>query len=128
MNDTAPLAHAVRTGHLVFVSCIPPFGPDRKAARGDFATQARQCLTNVRHILQEAGSGLEHVVKVNIFLDTRDDFEELNAITGSSSGMSRRSDQRGRRWRRGCRGRSFFVGGGVCGGGGVTPSASRPAD
>jgi 2-iminobutanoate/2-iminopropanoate deaminase len=79
-RSTAPLAHAVRTGHLVFVSGIPPFGPGGQVVRGDFAAQARQCLQNVRHILQEAGTDLQHVVKVNVFLDTRGDFEELNAI------------------------------------------------
>jgi enamine deaminase RidA (YjgF/YER057c/UK114 family) len=40
----------------------------------------RQAMTNLKNILEEAGSSLEGVVKVNIFLDRRADFDEMNEI------------------------------------------------
>jgi 2-iminobutanoate/2-iminopropanoate deaminase len=76
----APHAHAVRTGNLVFVSGCPAYFGEMQLAKGDFAAQMRQSLTNVKNILEEAGSSLEKVVKVNIFLDRRADFDEMNEI------------------------------------------------
>ncbi|MDH2236517.1 RidA family protein [Pigmentiphaga sp. GD03639] len=76
----APHAHAVRTGNLVFVSGCPAYFGEMQLAKGDFPAQMRQCLTNLKNILEEAGSSLEKVVKVNIFLDRRADFDEMNEI------------------------------------------------
>lgn len=79
-RPSVPLAHAVVTGHLVFVSGIPPFEDDGSVAKGDFSRQAWRCLENVRAILEEAGSSMAKVVKVNVFVDNREDFAELNRI------------------------------------------------
>lgn len=76
----APHAHAVRTGHLVFVSGCPAYHGEMQLAKGDFPAQMRQCMTNVQNILEEAGSSLAQVVKVNVFLDRRADFDEMNEI------------------------------------------------
>src|SRR5690554_2492817 len=77
---TSPHSHAVRTGNLVFVSgCAPYFG-DLQLANGDFAAQMHQVMQNMSAVLEEAGSSLEKVVKVNVFLDSRAHFEEMNAI------------------------------------------------
>lgn len=76
----SPLAHAARAGDLVFVSGMPPFAPDLKVAPGDFPAQMRQCLENLKNALAAAGSSLEKVVKVNVILDRREDFEAMNAI------------------------------------------------
>ena len=77
---TSPHSHAVKTGHLVFVSGCPAYYDDLKIAKGDFAAQMRQCMINIKHILEEAGTTLDNVVKVNVFLDRRADFEEMNVI------------------------------------------------
>ena len=79
-RSPSPHAHAVKAGNLVFVSGIPGFDSHGKVAAGDFGTQMRQCLTNVRHILKEAGTTLDNVAKVTVFLDRRADFDEMNAI------------------------------------------------
>ena len=76
----APHAHAVRTGNLVFVSGCPAYHGEMQLAKGDFPAQMRQSMTNVKNILEEAGSSLERVVKVNVFLDRRADFDEMNEI------------------------------------------------
>ena len=49
-------------------------------AAGGVAGQARQSLTNVKHILEAAGSGLEKVVKVTVFLKDIKDFAAMNAV------------------------------------------------
>lgn len=76
----SPHCHATVAGGLVFVSGIPGFDADRKVAAGDFGAQMRQCLLNICNILETAGTSIDNVVKVNIFLDNRADFEVMNAI------------------------------------------------
>jgi enamine deaminase RidA (YjgF/YER057c/UK114 family) len=49
-------------------------------ARGDFGAQMRQCLTNIKLILEASGTCLANVVKVNVFLDSRAHFEQMNEI------------------------------------------------
>jgi reactive intermediate/imine deaminase len=77
---TSPHCHAVKTGNLVFVSGCPPYFGELELAKGDFTAQMHQVMKNLQNILIEAGSSLEQVVKVNVFLDRRADFEEMNKI------------------------------------------------
>lgn len=37
------------------------------------------CINNLSAVLKAAGSGIEKVVKVNVFLTTMDNFAEMNA-------------------------------------------------
>ena len=77
---TVPLSQAVRTGNLVFVSGITPFTKDLQVAKGDFGAQMRQVMDNIVHILAEAGTGLDNVVKATVVLTRISDFEEMNRI------------------------------------------------
>lgn len=75
-----PMSHAVRTGNLVFTSGITPFKGERELARGDFAAQMRQVMENVRAVLEDAGSSLDEVVKINIHLRDMADFPVMTDI------------------------------------------------
>ena len=79
-RSTSPHCHATIAAGLVFVSGIPGFNAERKVAAGDFGAQMRQCLLNIQNILETAGTSLDKVVKVNVFLDNRADFEQMNTI------------------------------------------------
>ncbi|NMF89561.1 RidA family protein [Aromatoleum petrolei] len=46
----------------------------------DVATQANQALHNIEAILRAAGSGLNQVVRVTVFLTNMDDFPAVNAV------------------------------------------------
>lgn len=64
---------------LVFVSGTSPIDP----ATGKFAgttiqEQTRQCLTNIRMILEEAGSSMDNLVSVTVVLAEEDDFAGMN--------------------------------------------------
>ena len=39
-----------------------------------------QCIKNLTHILEEAGTDITKVVKVNVFLSNMDDFAEMNSV------------------------------------------------
>jgi 2-iminobutanoate/2-iminopropanoate deaminase len=59
----------IRVGDLVFVSgqaAVDEHG--RTVGVDDFDAQARQVFTNLATVLGNAGTGLEHVVKVTIFV------------------------------------------------------------
>jgi 2-iminobutanoate/2-iminopropanoate deaminase len=79
---TKPLplfSHATVHNGIVYVSCVQGFIPGTfefpSAASED---QARQVLTNLRVILDQAGSGLSHVLKITIFLTDMQDFPKIN--------------------------------------------------
>lgn len=79
-QPSAPIAQAVRSGHLVFVSGITPFTLDLTLAKGDFASQMRQAMTNVGAILEAAGSGFDRIVKCTVILAQREDWARMNEI------------------------------------------------
>ena len=76
-----PYSQGIKANGFVFVSgqlgMVPETG---EFAAGGVAGQTRQSLTNVKHILEAAGSGLEKVVKVTVFLKDIKDFAAMNAV------------------------------------------------
>jgi 2-iminobutanoate/2-iminopropanoate deaminase len=75
-----PLSNAVRVGNLLFVSGSTPYDPDYQLAKGNFQAQMHQVMANLIAILEAAGSSVDKVVKVNVFLQRIRDFQEMNEI------------------------------------------------
>lgn len=76
-----PYSHCVVAGNLVFISAQTPLKPGGKAgewAASDAAGQTRQCLANIRSILEELGLTLDSVVKTTVFLVDPNDFWAMN--------------------------------------------------
>jgi 2-iminobutanoate/2-iminopropanoate deaminase len=77
----APYSQAIRAGDLVFVSGQLALAPGAKElSGGSIAEQTEQVFANLRAILEEAGSGLDRLVKTTVFLQSLDDFAEMNAV------------------------------------------------
>ncbi len=76
----APLSPAVRSNGFVFVSGQPGFFDDRQIAENDFDAQMHQVMANVKALLEEAGSSLDHIVKANVILKNASDFARMNEI------------------------------------------------
>ncbi len=79
-----PYSQAIKANGMVF--CSGQVGLD--PATGEFAgddvsTQCNQVMENLKAVLQEAGSGLDQVVKTSIFLADMGDFGTVNEIYGS---------------------------------------------
>ena len=53
---------------------------------GGIEEQTRQCLRNLRAVLEAAGSGLDGVVKTTLFLADMGDFPTVNEIYGTFFG------------------------------------------
>ncbi|CAM3867339.1 RidA family protein [Bordetella tumulicola] len=73
-------SHAVRAGDFVFVSGQTPRDADRVIVGKTIEEQTSVTLENVRLTLEAAGGGLEHVVKVGVFLSDLADARRFNKI------------------------------------------------
>ncbi len=72
-------SQAVKAAGLVFVSGTAPADPVTGAITGDtIQEQTRQCLINVRAILEAAGSSLDRMVSATVVLADEDDFAGMN--------------------------------------------------
>lgn len=76
-----PYSVAIATGCLVFVSGQLGIDPATGAiVEGGIQPQTRIALTNLKSVLESAGSSLEQVVKTTVFLTDMAQFAEMNAI------------------------------------------------
>ena len=72
-------SQAVKAAGLVFVSGTAPHDPVTGAIVGmTIQEQTRQCLTNLRAILEAAGSAMDRIVSITIVLADEDDFAGMN--------------------------------------------------
>jgi 2-iminobutanoate/2-iminopropanoate deaminase len=78
-----PYSQAIKAGSLVFVSgqigLLPETG---LLVNGGVEAQARQCMENVRSVLEAAGSSLTKIVKATVFLTDMADFARVNSVYG----------------------------------------------
>lgn len=83
-------SHAVTGGGLVFVSGQLPIAPDgSKLNEASFAEQARQVLDNVARALVGAGSGVEKLLQVRVYVTDIASWPEFNAIYAQWAGNAR---------------------------------------
>lgn len=74
-----PLSQAIKVGNLVFTSGMTARDPKtRQFIGGDIEQQTERIILNLQKILENAGSSLEKVVKVTVFLTDIRDFEGMN--------------------------------------------------
>ena len=77
----APYSQAIRLGELVFVSGQLAVRPGASEMVGDtIAEQTEQVMANLAAILEEAGSGLDRLVKTTVFLADLADFQGMNEV------------------------------------------------
>jgi 2-iminobutanoate/2-iminopropanoate deaminase len=77
----APYSQAIKAGGFVFVSGQLALEPGHTEMRGDtIGAQTEQVFANLRAILEEAGSGLDRLVKTTVFLQNLEDFQGMNEV------------------------------------------------
>jgi 2-iminobutanoate/2-iminopropanoate deaminase len=84
----APYSQAIRAGGFVFVSGQLGLKPDDESIGGGIVEQTEQIFRNLRAILDEAGSGLDSLVKTTVFLIDLDDFGAMNEVYANHVGSS----------------------------------------
>jgi 2-iminobutanoate/2-iminopropanoate deaminase len=83
----APYSQAIRAGGLVFVSGQLALAPGAAELVGEsIAEQTEQVFANLQAILEEAGSGLDRIVKTTVYLRHLDDFQGMNEVYRSYVG------------------------------------------
>lgn len=75
-----PYSQAIKSNGLIFTSGQIAITPNGELIDRDIKRQTRQVLTNLENILAEAGSSLNDVIKVTIFLEDMNDFGVVNVI------------------------------------------------
>jgi 2-iminobutanoate/2-iminopropanoate deaminase len=78
-----PYSAGVSTGHLVFTAGQLGMDPaSGELVEGGIQAQTRQALTNLKAVLEAAGSGLDQVIKTTVFLQDINEFGQMNAVYG----------------------------------------------
>ncbi len=76
-----PYSQAISHGGIVFVSGQLPIDPATGAfPEGGIEAQTRQSLTNIKSILEAAGSGMDKVLKTTVLLADMGDFAAMNGV------------------------------------------------
>lgn len=74
-----PYSQGIKANGFVFCSGQIPANPETgELVTGSITEQARQSLSNVKGVIEAAGSSMERVVKVTVFLKDMNDFAEMN--------------------------------------------------
>lgn len=76
-----PYSQAVETEKFIFVSGTLPVDPKTgKVVEKEIKVQTDQVIENIKAVLEAAGSGLDKVVRCDVFLQNMNDFKEMNGI------------------------------------------------
>lgn len=76
-----PYSAATRYGDLVFTAGQLGLDPQTmELVEGGIEAETRQALTNIKHVLEAAGSSLDLVLKTTVFLRDINDFARMNAV------------------------------------------------
>lgn len=85
-NAPAPIGpynQAVLSGNTLYISGQIPMDPESGELKsGDIQKETRQCMENLKAILEAAGMSFEQVVKASIFVKDMNQFSEINEAYG----------------------------------------------
>ncbi len=75
-----PYSQGIKANGFVFCSGQIPANPATgELITGSITEQTKQALSNVKGVIEAAGSSMDKVVKVTVFLKDMNDFSEMNA-------------------------------------------------
>ncbi|MCR1950284.1 MULTISPECIES: RidA family protein [unclassified Clostridium] len=75
-----PYSQGIKIGEMVFTSGQIPVNPVTGEVVTEIKAATKQSLENVKAVLEEAGSSLEKVVKVVVFIKDMNDFGQVNEV------------------------------------------------
>ena len=78
-----PYSQAIISGNTVFASGQIPVNPSNGEIPEGVEAQANQAFTNVKNLLEAAGTSIEKVIKTTVFIQNMDDFGKINEIYAS---------------------------------------------
>jgi 2-iminobutanoate/2-iminopropanoate deaminase len=78
-----PYNQAIKAGNTLYVSGQIAINRENgDMVQDDIAAETHQVMTNLEHILHEAGMAMKDIVKCTIFIRNMDDFQTINGVYG----------------------------------------------
>ncbi len=72
---------ATQVGDIIYTSGQIPIDPEtNELVEDDIKKQTHRVLNNLKMVLEENGSGLEHIIKANVFLMDINEFSAFNEV------------------------------------------------
>ena len=76
-----PYSQAIRAGGFIWCSGQIPINPATNSIEATtIEDQTRQSISNLKNVLEAAGSSLANVVKTTVFIKDMNDFAALNGV------------------------------------------------
>ena len=79
-KEDRPFSAAVTAGDFIFVSGSVGYVDAQGNPIEGIEAQSKQCLENIKQVLQKADASLSDVVKATVFLTNVDDFARMNEV------------------------------------------------
>jgi 2-iminobutanoate/2-iminopropanoate deaminase len=80
-TPVGPYSQAIKVGQFIFTSGQAALDPKTgKVATGDFKTQVRRSLENIKAILEAAGATMEDVIKATVLINDMKNWSLLNEV------------------------------------------------
>ncbi|MGW8185893.1 MAG: RidA family protein [Desulfobacterales bacterium] len=79
--EPGPYSQAVKYNHLIFVAGQTSEDPKTsRVVHGSVTEQTTIILNNIKAILEAAGSGMERVLRADVYISSMDVKDEMNAV------------------------------------------------
>src|SRR5690349_20867539 len=75
-----PYSKAIRAGNFIYVSGCVPRWPDGSIITDDVVTGTKNCLEDIKNLLEAGGMSFTDLIKVNVHLKNIADFDAMNAV------------------------------------------------
>jgi len=86
-NPVGPYSQAIMAGNTLYLAGQIAINPENgEMVTDNIENEARQVMDNLQAVLQEAGMGMEDVVKTTIYMTDLNNFGKVNEIYGSYFG------------------------------------------
>ena len=75
-----PYSQAICVGNFVFSSGVIPVDPQTGEIAATVEAAATQAFSNLKNLLEDAGSGMDKVIKTTVFIANMEDFSAINEV------------------------------------------------
>ena len=79
-TENLPFSSAVRAGDFIFTSGTVGVRDAQGNPVAGIEAQTRQCLENIKRVLEKAGASLSDVVKAQVFLTQAENWPKMNEV------------------------------------------------